>query len=112
MQTTFYLPTCVRVVNNDLSITGTQTIVITANVQGYSNFNVTVTNDNGSNISDVSVYASADGFNYYTVHTAAITGLASGSTQNYAFSLINRFVRITATSGGTSTINCYLLGDA
>lgn len=103
-------PSNIIIYTKDLYVGNTETIIIEANTLGYHSFGLSITNDAGSTLNSVNIYASADDINYYTIQLNAITSVVSGNTSQYAFDFVNRYVRITATSAGSSTIDCYLIG--
>lgn len=109
MQTANYFSTSM-IASNDAYASSSESIILQVNSAGYTDFSLSVTNYGSSTLTTVNIYASADGINYYTVHTGAITTLTSGSTGNYSFTSINRFLQISATSAGTSHITCALVG--
>lgn len=110
MQTTYTYPSSM-LAKNDAYASTTESVMIQASVIGFMHFNVSITNYGAGAVTDVSIYASADGFNYYTVQAAAIASIASGSTANYVFTSLNRFIKITATSGAAAHLYCCLVGE-
>jgi hypothetical protein len=111
MQTTSYSPSLwIQAYNRGVSAQATETIILDKiNVLGFQNFSVSMTCYSGT-VTTSSIYASADGVNYYLVHSGGISGLTAGNTAQYTFTSINVYLRITAT--GISTFDCYLVGDA
>ena len=110
MQTNYFYPTNMRA-SNDAYASTTEATIIDTSTQGYTSFNLTATNYGSVTVSDINIYASADGFNYYSVQADAINTLAAGATKNYTFTHINRFIRVTAVSASsTAHISCTLIG--
>lgn len=111
MQTNITFDSGMRVVNKKLYVKNTETVVIDAPILGYQNFGLSITNFNGSPVLSVNIYASADGTNFYSVEADALNNIDPDLTQQYAFNLVNKFIRVTAVSVGTSIIDCYLIGE-
>jgi len=107
----FSNPYCVKAVNKDVDVNTAESIIIDANVLGFQNFSVTITNLSGNVITHVNLYASADQINYYTVETDALINIDPALTQQYTFNSVNKFLRVTAMSAGSSKIECYVIGE-
>ena len=112
-QNVFYAPSSFLADNKNLFIGASETIVLEhISTAGFSNLSFTLTNFSSStnSVSVVKIYGSNDGTNYYSINSSALSTITAGSTANVTFTAVVNFVRVTATSGGTSNIDCYLVG--
>lgn len=101
----------INISNKGIYISNTETILIEANVLGYQSFCFSASNLSGSTISSINIYASADDFNYYSVENNAILSLTVGETDQYTFSSVNKYLRITGVSVYNTNVDCYLIGE-
>lgn len=104
-------PNCIKVANTNLVINSAEEIIMDAEILGFNNFNLSISNLSGSPITSVNIYASANQINYYVVETAALNNIDPDLTESYMFNLVNRFIRITTIGSGISTISAYLVGE-
>lgn len=112
-QFTYNAPPSLFAENKNIYIHNIETIVLKdINTAGFSNLSFTITNTSNSlaTINVIKIYGSNDGINYFTINSNALSSLSIGSTTNYQFSAVAIFIRITATSNGTSNVDCYLVG--
>lgn len=111
MQTiqTYYNPLCINV-SNQVNVSSTEIIILNTNILGYQNFSTNITNSSGNTLTSINIYGSSDNENFYIIALNALSSVGAGTTQQYSFNFINKFIRITAISAGVSTILCNLIG--
>ena len=99
--------------NLAVPITSAQTLVMDGqSVAGGYHFSIITTNASTSAnaITSVDAYGSADGTNYYSIANNIYGGnVAVGGTSYYTFVQVTKFVKVYATSAGTSTIDMWIL---
>lgn len=116
MQKTFYNTNLqsMRAINTGLFVYSTyESIVLDyISINGLTNFGLEIKNYGAGNITDVSVYGSPNGIDYFLIKDNLFGGLIiPGTIQHAEFTAVSGFLRISVQTDTNTNIDVYLHGN-
>ncbi len=107
--TNYYTDTVMKTASNlGVAVTTVETPLLEVPFTGFSSFGFLITNssESANNINAINIYISPNGVDYLSYDGLNIA--AVGETSYTSMSMLVEYIRITAISDGTSTVDVHL----